>query len=116
MAEPDGSENLDSEEFLSDYPGGDLVRAGLRDLGSGLLSEQALLVALATERLRGLGLNVPDPPPIEEPYEHALYHAINQRNPAGAHAEYNALISKIVSFAQAYGRTRSRDAGGAHLE
>lgn len=39
-------------------PGADLVALGMDDLAKGLLTEEALLVAAASPRLRSLGLDV----------------------------------------------------------
>jgi hypothetical protein len=43
-----------------DLPGADLVSTGLADLSAGRESIEALLVAVASERLRELGRTVPD--------------------------------------------------------
>jgi hypothetical protein len=87
---------------LAPFPGGDLVAKGLADLGAGVVTDEALLVSVAKPRLTGLGFDVPGLPGVPFPYEHALYEAIELRNPDGAHAEYNALIGRIVSFANAW--------------
>ena len=89
---------------LSGYPGGDLVHQGLLDLASGTQSVAALLVMVASPRLRALGLPLRELPQLPISYEHALFEAIEARRPEGAHAEYNALIAKVVSFANAYRR------------
>ncbi|AIE84532.1 hypothetical protein [Fimbriimonas ginsengisoli] len=87
---------------LSAYPGGDLVAQGIEDLANGITSEPSLLVMVATERLRGLGLPVPVFTSNWPPYEHRLFLAIEARNPGGAHAEYNALLGRLTSFTQSY--------------
>ena len=92
---------IKSDDF-SMLPGGDLVASGLADLRKGIASENALLVSLASPRLRGLGLDVPVLATTEEPYEHRLYSALEIRLDKGAHAAYNALLSRVVSFANAY--------------
>lgn len=89
-------------EGLRRFPGGDLVAKGLADLSNHVHSEEALLVLVAEPRLRGLGFKVPPASGIPLPYEHALFTAIEDRNPDGAHAAYNAVIGRIVSFANAY--------------
>ena len=89
-------------EDLSRFPGGDLVAKGLADLNKGIVSEEALLVLIASPRLVDLGFIVPELKELKPPYEIALYSAIEERNPDGAHADYNALIRRIVSFAQCY--------------
>jgi len=87
---------------LAMFPGGDLVGKGLADLQNHVCSEEALLVLIASPRLARLGLTIQAPRDFPLPYEHALYSAIERRSPTGAHAAYNALIGRIVSFCQAY--------------
>ncbi|MHB8636565.1 MAG: hypothetical protein ACYC96_08840 [Fimbriimonadaceae bacterium] len=102
--------NLDNgqteEDNLSTFPGGDFVAKGLSDLARHIISEEALLVLIAGPRLQALGITVPPAPETCVPYEHALFSAIELREPAGAHAAYNALIGRVVSFANAYGVQR----------
>src|SRR5579862_5058874 len=98
----DGSPRLSLD--LSHLPGGDLVTKGLADLANHVHSEEALLVLIAEPRLRGLGFEVPAAPEVSLPYEHALFTAIEERDPDGAHAAYNALLGRIVSFASAISR------------
>jgi len=90
-----------ASEDLRKYPGGDLVAQGLDDLSRHLYSEEALLVLVAGPRLTGLGFSIPVVDDVPEPYEHALYSLIEAESPKRAHAAYNALIRRIVSFAQA---------------
>lgn len=85
---------------LTIYPGGDLVSRGLADLQSGETTEEALLVAEAAPRLRALGLDVPELD-IEHPHL-ALFERVEDRLTRGTHAAYNALVERIVSFANAY--------------
>ncbi len=87
---------------LDRLPGGDLVTKWLYDLSLGTLSEEALLVLIAAPRLETLGFKVPrlaNQPAIPE---HALYDLVSDRNPEGAHAAYNALMARMVSFANTY--------------
>jgi hypothetical protein len=88
------------------YPGGDLVEAGLRDLTAGVRSPEALLVASFTDRLRRLGIPVPEHD--ERDPEHGLYLLLAEDDPRAAHARYNALVQRLVSFAQARECVRSR--------
>jgi hypothetical protein len=86
-------------EVPTDLPGHELVREGLTDLWAGRESESALLVAMAAPRLRRLGFEVPA-------YEgempsHRLYEVISPDTHEGAHSRYNALVSRMVSFARA---------------
>lgn len=84
------------------FPGGDLVQKGIQDLAAGVTSEEALLASIAAPRLRGLGLFVPEIVGVERPYEHALYLALQDRLGVEAHLAYNALIGRVVSFANSY--------------
>jgi hypothetical protein len=79
-------------------PGADLIRDGISDLSAGVLSVPALLVAIGAPRLRALGLSVPEAPPQPE---HRLYLLLTRDNPDGAHARYNALVRRLVSFERA---------------
>jgi hypothetical protein len=79
-------------------PGGDLVAAGLRDLARGAETTEALLVSIGASQLRELGL------PVESPFpaaEHRLYERLRTEDEDGAHARYNALVRRLVSFEQA---------------
>lgn len=87
---------------LSGYPGGDLVEKGLADLGFGAVTEASLLVLIARPRLIDLGFEVPDLPEVPRPREHVLFERIEERCPRGAHAEYKALIARLVSFENSF--------------
>ncbi len=93
---------------LSTFPGGELVSKGLADLKRGELTQEALLVLVASPRLKQLGFSVPEPADAPAIPEHALYEAIERVKPLGAHSAYNALIRRIVSFANAYSQARRR--------
>jgi len=81
-----------------ELPGQDLVEAGLHDLAAGVESIPSLLVASFSQRLRELGYRVPAHA-ISDP-EIRLYRMIERDRP-DAHAYYNALKARLVSFAQA---------------
>jgi hypothetical protein len=83
---------------LDGLPGSDLVRRGLADLDADVESIEALLVSIGAERMRRAGLPVPKT--IRSP-EHALYEALGREDPDSAHARYNALIRRLVSFERA---------------
>jgi hypothetical protein len=80
------------------FPGSDLIRDGLDDLGRRVESVPALLVSIGAPRLRRLGIAVPDP--LQSP-EHRLYELLHEADPATAHSRYNALIRRLVSFERA---------------
>lgn len=82
---------------FSGLPGGDLVEKGLRDLSKGRETAEALLVAIGAPRLGRLGFDVPT---LESP-EHRLYELLARDDPDDAHARYNALIRRLVSFERA---------------
>ncbi len=81
-----------------ELPGADLVRAGVADLERGVDSVEALLVSIGEPKLRALGIRVPRP--LDEP-ERRLWELLAARGPDAAHARYNALVRRLVSFEQA---------------
>lgn len=81
---------------LGDLPGGVTVEQGLADLAAGRTGTvEALLVAVATVRLRELGI---EPPAVEltDP-ELALYAALGVRA-EDPYYRYNALLRELDSF------------------
>jgi hypothetical protein len=84
-------------------PGAELVDAGLADLLRGVESEASLLVAIGAPRLRQLGIAVPDGPPQPE---HRLYTLLARNDVDSAHARYNALLRRLVSYEHAYAAAR----------
>jgi hypothetical protein len=79
-------------------PGADLVRQGLEDLLLQIESVPALLVSIGAPRLRTLGVSIPDA--FDGP-EHRLYRKLAADDPDAAHARYNALVRRLVSFERA---------------
>ena len=79
-------------------PGSDFIATGLNDLSRGVESIPALLVSIGAPRLRRLGFVVPEPIPSPE---HRLYQRLWESDPDSAHARYNALIRRLVSFERA---------------
>jgi hypothetical protein len=80
-------------------PGGEIIRAGLRDLAAGRMTEPGLLVLIGAHRLRGAGIDVPA---IEiDQVEHRLYESLAATGSDDAHSRYNALIRLLVSFERA---------------
>ena len=88
-------------------PGEDMVREGLEDLEQGRVTDYSLLVLIASPRLRGLGLTIPERK-ANVPFEHQLYERLEERLGAGAHSYYNGLIRRIVSYARGMDRELSR--------
>ena len=92
------------QEFsLSPIAIGDLLLNAIDDNGSRWIVKRfdgwggPGSTAVFTQRARGHGSTA-----SEAFYEHRLYEAIESRNPEGAHSEYNAMIRRLVSFAEAY--------------
>jgi hypothetical protein len=79
-------------------PGEELVAIGLGDLARGVVSEEALLVSLAAPRLAALGVEVPNPLPDAEI---RLYRLLAERHGDAAHARYNGLVRRMVSYQRA---------------
>jgi hypothetical protein len=79
-------------------PGAELVERGLADLARGLDSEEALLVSIGAPRLARLGLDVTAP--LAAP-EKRLYARLAAEDADSAHARYNALLRRLVSFERA---------------
>lgn len=82
----------------SDVPGVEIVRAGLDDLARRERTIPALLVSMAAPRLRLLGIRVPQGFPHPED---ALFDMLEEVHGRAAHARYNALVRRMVSFARA---------------
>lgn len=83
---------------LEGLPGAELVERGVRDLDVRAETIEALVVSLGAPGLRRLGIVVREP--FEEP-ELRLYRHLAARHGAGAHARYNALLRRLVSFQRA---------------
>jgi hypothetical protein len=95
------------DRALEDLPGAEIVLAGLADLKAGSTSINALAVQSAAPRLRALGLEIGD---VEDvvPAAHKLYGQLNRDLGDAAHSRYNAILSRVTSFAQAAERARVR--------
>lgn len=89
-----------AEEFAG-LPGADLVLEGLRGLQLPGITENGLLVLIASPRLTRLGIYVPERNDIPRPCEHQLYALLEQTHGNDAHSRYNSLIRRIVSFSHA---------------
>lgn len=83
---------------LTSLPGHELVLKGLDDLARGVESEEALLVSIGAPRLRGAGIDVPEPLAVPE---HRLYELLAAEDEDSAHSRYNALVRRLVGFERA---------------
>jgi len=99
--------HVDVSAPLHGLPGADLVAEGLEDLRAGRDTVAAALVSTAASRLRFSGLDVPRRDDGQRP-SHRLYELLAERHGVSAHSRYNALIGRIVSFAHAAERARTR--------
>jgi hypothetical protein len=79
-------------------PGADLVAAGIQDLEAGTPSIAALLVSIGAPRLRQHGIAIARAEPNPE---HRLYGLLAREDSNAAHARYNALVRRLVSFERA---------------
>jgi hypothetical protein len=84
---------------LEALPGGDWIREGLVDLGRGVESVGSLLVSIGAARLERAGIELPRAP-LAGP-ERRLYERLAREDVDAAHARYNALIRRLVSFERA---------------
>jgi len=95
---PPAVAGLESGVEFSHLPGGDLVAKGLADLAGSRATIEALLVSIATPRLRDLGVAVCAPLSDPEP---RLYERLAREDPDSAHSRYNALLRRLTSFESA---------------
>ena len=72
----------------------------LRD-DSGRGVAEALLVAIASPRLRHLGFHLPADNSMPQRPEHQLYTLLSKDDERNAYSRYNALIRRLVSFERA---------------
>lgn len=87
-------------------PGADLVERGIDDLTRGAFTEEALLVSMASTRLRATGVEVPPGSGVSA--GHRLYSLLAAKHGADAHSRYNALVRRLESFARAAEHARAR--------
>jgi hypothetical protein len=83
-------------------PGNDLVRKGIQDLEERVESVEALLASIGAPRLRALGVKVPAALPAAE---ERLYRILVSEHGDAAHARYNALVRRLVSYERAAARS-----------
>jgi len=89
-----------SDKSLKRLPGAEIVLPGIADVEAGRESVNASAVQAAAPRLRRAGLDVSDAPG-DPPAAHVLYRQLSEELGDGAHARYNAILSRVVSFAGA---------------
>lgn len=95
---------------IDGLPGESVVRQGLVDLERGALSPAALTLAVASGRLRALGIRLPDTVALPAEREIALYTALQRSGTADPFQRYNALLRELGSFLEAAEGRRRRSA------
>lgn len=94
-----------SDDLLKRLPGAEIVLPGIADLEAGRRTVNANAVQSAAPRLRSVGLDVPSGDE-DVPAAHALYRQLSAELGDAAHSRYNAILSRIVSFAGAAERAQ----------
>ncbi len=76
-----------------------MVEEGIRDLVAGVETVAACLVSIGAPKLRALGCAIPTA--TLPSAEHRLYALLAKEGSDTAHARYNALLRRLVSFEHA---------------
>ena len=98
---------------LEALPGAELVRRGLEDLSRKTLSAEALTLAIASTRLRGLGIDLPEEGTFPDDRELALYARLCADGADDPYLRFNAMKRELDSFVEALeARRRRRENGG----
>lgn len=95
---------------LTGLPGAERIERGIADLQRGCLSVDALLLAVASRRLRALGVPVPQTDRLPRDPDLALYDLLQgtcRTQDDDPYFRYNALRSELSSFLEAL-EARSR--------
>ncbi len=93
---------------LEGLPGRERIERGLRDLRRGRLSTDALLIAVAAQRLRGLGLRLPGNAALPGEPDLALYDSLRGHPSGDSYFRYNALRQELDSFISCLEARRAR--------
>lgn len=94
-----------SVEDLKSLPGAEIVLPGILDIEAGRSSVNAIAVQCAATRLRRLGLRAPGVGG-DVPAAHLLYSQLSDELGNKAHSRYNAILTRVASFAGAAERAR----------
>lgn len=94
------------DQVLDRLPGAEIVLAGIVDLNAGRMSTNALAVQSAATRLRELGFDAKESEG-QVPASHQLYQQLYRELGDAAHSRYNAILSRVTSFARAAERARA---------
>ncbi|NHZ73496.1 MAG: hypothetical protein GWP16_03390 [Nitrospirae bacterium] len=91
---------------LEGLPASQRISRGLRDLEEGEVTVDALVVAIASHRLAGLGLPVPPREELPRDPELALYELLCARREDPFFA-YRAVLDELDSFVSSLEATRA---------
>ena len=89
---------------LTGLPGEDLVKRGQRDLAAGEVTIAAMVVSVAGDRLRSLGVDLHAVPASAAPprqCEMMLYELLLEAQVDDPYVRYNALLRELDSFLEA---------------
>ncbi|HEX5762284.1 MAG TPA: hypothetical protein VFY04_04095 [Solirubrobacterales bacterium] len=95
------------QDELKRLPGAEIVLPGIADIEAGRQSVNASAVQCAASRLQRLGLDARKAPG-DVPAAHELYRQLHAVLGEGAHSRYNAILSRVASFAGAAERAQGR--------
>lgn len=93
------------KQELDKLPGAEIVLPGIKDLEAGRDTIDALAVSAAAAKL-GVS-DLVDDTDAEEPAAHRLYQRLSSELGDAAHSRYNAILSRVASFARAAGHARA---------
>lgn len=93
------------DQDLDNLPGAEIVFPGIEDLKAGRETVNSLAVSAAAGKL-GVRDLLTDAE-AEEPAAHRLYQRLNSELGDAAHSRYNAILSRVASFARAANHARS---------
>jgi hypothetical protein len=91
---------------LEALPGAEVVLTGIADLSAGRTTVNAIAVQCAAARLSKAGIELPGVGATDVPAAHRLYERLSEELGSGAHSRYNAILSRVASFAAAAARAQ----------
>jgi hypothetical protein len=93
-------------DYLKQFPGAEIVLAGIADIEAGRQTVNASAVQSAASRLGRIGLGPLPSANKAAPATHELYRQLSDELGDGAHSRYNAILARVASFAGAAERAR----------
>ncbi|MBE7438403.1 MAG: hypothetical protein HS115_08130 [Spirochaetales bacterium] len=85
---------------MTELPGEEFISKGLADLESGQETIESLLLEIGAPRLNRLGFAIQSKAGTDHP-ESRLYWLLTRFHGDDAHARYNSLIRRLVSYERA---------------